>query len=77
MVKHLIFLLLAITCTFAVQLRQEKHAIEEWDELDIDDLTDEQYDLEQFVRDAIGRIDGDLTGASQNGDTYKFLYGDN
>ena len=76
--KTLIVLLLTISCTLAVQLRKEAHK-DNWAKIDVDNLNDGEKDLDSFIRDAIDKLDGDLTGAAKEGELYRYVYknGDN
>ena len=55
--KVLILLGLLLSCTMAVQLRSHNAG---WEELDVDNLDDDAADLDEFIRDAIDELDGDL-----------------
>ena len=76
MFKNLLLIALMITVSLSLgkNLKRAHLNEEDWEKLDVENLSDAERSIDEFVRDSISSIDGDLAGAARNGDLYRFAY---
>ncbi len=70
----LIALMIIVSLSLGKNLKRAHLNEEDWEKLDVENLSDAERSIDEFVRDSISSIDGDLAGAARNGDLYRFAY---
>ena len=71
MTKSLFLITLIFACAFAANIRAHR---EEWTKIDVNNLSDSQKGIDEFIRDKLGALSGDLKGAAQSGNLYRYAY---
>jgi hypothetical protein len=75
MFARLFLAALLITATLSLGKNLKRaHQSDDWEKLDIENLSDVEKSIDDFIRDSIGSLDGELAGAARNGDLYRYAY---
>ena len=72
MSKALLLLALLTISISSVQLTV--HEADDWKKLNVDNLSDAQKGLDEWIRDQIDALGGDLAGVAKMGDLYRYVY---
>lgn len=72
--KSILIISLLLACALATKVHLTSHAADDWKKLDVNNLNDDQQDVDEFIRDAIDKLDGDLVGAATFDNFYRYVY---